>query len=97
MSTIETAVVITLVMLVLTGMIVLPARMCADTMNDAQDAIEDVMTQDELISPERLNTFLTGISENYRIIYGAFIDFSGNNPVCAHSCRDHLYCLCCRS
>ncbi|MBR4493296.1 MAG: hypothetical protein IKP14_01175 [Clostridiales bacterium] len=74
MSTIETAVVITLVMLVLTGMIVLPARMCADTMNDAQDAIEDVMTQDELISPERLNTFLTGISENYRIIYGAFIE-----------------------
>ena len=71
MSTLETTIVITLVMLVLTGLIVLPAGLCADTITDAQEAIEDVLDEDEMISPERLNTFFTGISENYRIIYGA--------------------------
>lgn len=74
MSTLETVIVISLVMFVLTGMIILPAGMCADTLIDAQEAIEDVLTEDDLISAERLNTFFTGISENYRIIYGAITE-----------------------
>ena len=74
MSTLETVIVISLVMFVLTGMIILLAGMCADTLSDAQEAIEDVLTEDDLISAERLNTFFTGISENYRIIYGTITE-----------------------
>ena len=75
MSTLETSIVISTVMLVLTGLIILPARLCADTLTDARLAVEDVLTEDpDLISPERLNTFFTGISENYRIIYGAIAE-----------------------
>ena len=74
MSTLETTIVISAVMLVLTALIIFPARLCAEALNDAQAAIEDVLTDDDLISPERLNTFLTGISENYRIIYGSIVE-----------------------
>ena len=72
MSTLETSIVISTVMIVLSGLIILPARLCAGTITDARSAMEDVITSDsDLISPERINTFFTGISENYRIIYGA--------------------------
>lgn len=70
MSTIETSIVITFVMLVLSGLIVMPAKLCADTVDDAESAITDVVEDDGDMSAERLNTLLTGISENYRIIYG---------------------------
>jgi hypothetical protein len=73
MSTLETTIVISAVMLVLSALIILPAQLCAEALTDAQDAIEDVLTEDDLISPERLNTFFTGISENYRIIYGSIV------------------------
>ena len=72
MSSLETAIVFSVVLTVLSGMIILPAQLCADTLSDAREAITDVIEPDaDIISPERLNTFLTGISENYRIIYGA--------------------------
>jgi len=75
MSTLETSIVITFVMLVLSGLVILPARLCADTVIDARLAIEDVNTPDsDIMSAERLNTFLTGISENYRIIYGSIVE-----------------------
>ena len=64
MSTLETTIVISAVMLVLSALIILPAQLCAEALTDAQDAIEDVLSEDDLISPERLNTFFTGISEN---------------------------------
>lgn len=72
MSSLETAIVFSVVLTVLSGMIILPAHLCADTLSDAREAIIDVIEPDEdIISPEKLNTFLSGISENYRIIYGA--------------------------
>ena len=72
MSSLETAIVFSVVLTVLSGMIILPAKLCADTLTDARDAVTDILEPDiDIISPERLNTFLTGISENYRIIYGA--------------------------
>ncbi|MCR5592984.1 MAG: hypothetical protein K6F79_04470 [Saccharofermentans sp.] len=71
MSTLETAFVFTAVMIVLSGLIVLPANLCNDTLNEARAAVEDVLHKDEeVLSPEGLNTFFTGISENYRMIYG---------------------------
>ena len=71
MSTLETSIVITFVMLVLTGLIIFPADLCADTIEDADYITECVIEKyEDVISPERLNTFLTGISENYRIVYG---------------------------
>ena len=73
MSTLETTIVISAVMLVLSALIILPAQLCAEALTDAQVAIEDVLSEDDLISPERLNTFFTGISENYRIIYGSIV------------------------
>ena len=73
MSTLETTIVISAVMLVLSALIILPAQLCAEALTDSQDAIEDVLSEDDLISPERLNTFFTGISENYRIIYGSIV------------------------
>ena len=72
MSSLETAIVFSVVLTVLSGMIILPAKLCADTLTDARDAVTDILEPDiDILSPERLNTFLTGISENYRIIYGA--------------------------
>ncbi|MBP5180819.1 MAG: hypothetical protein J6127_05990 [Clostridiales bacterium] len=74
MSTLETAVVFTAVMFVLSGLIVLPAHLCNDTLAEAQNAVEDVLSREEDdMSPEGLNTFFTGISENYRMIYGALL------------------------
>ena len=74
MSTLETAVVFTAVMIVLSGLIVLPAHLCNDTLAEAQNAVEDVLSREEDdMSPEGLNTFFTGISENYRMIYGALL------------------------
>lgn len=73
MSTLETTIVISAVMLVLSALIILPAQLCAEALTDVQDAIEDVLSEDDIISPERLNTFFTGISENYRIIYGSIV------------------------
>lgn len=71
MSTLETSVVFSAILLVLTGLIVLPARLCADTVEDINVAIADICYSDqEALSPERINTFLSGISDNYRIIYG---------------------------
>ena len=75
MSSLETAIVFSAVLIVLSGLIVLPADLCARTLSDAMAAIEDVYERDsDVISPERLNTFFTGISENYRIIYGSILE-----------------------
>lgn len=73
MSTLESAICFTLIIFVLSLLILFPVDICADTLSDANESIEDVLdTEDQYISPEQLNTFLTGISENYRIIYGTF-------------------------
>ncbi|MBR1797225.1 MAG: hypothetical protein IJ757_04335 [Clostridiales bacterium] len=70
MSTLESAIVMSAVMLVLAGLIIMPAKLCADTIDDGRYAINDILRdRDDVMSSESLNTFLTGISENYRIIY----------------------------
>ncbi|MBO6192943.1 MAG: hypothetical protein J6O00_02050 [Clostridiales bacterium] len=72
MSTLETSIVFTFVLLVLSGLIVVPAILCADTAADSRYITDEVLNDyEDLISPERLNTFFTGLSENYRIIYGS--------------------------
>jgi hypothetical protein len=79
MNTLETAVVFTALMLVLSGLIVMPANLCNDTLFEAREAVDDVLQkEDEEISQEGLNTFFTGVSENYRMIYG-FIAGEGSS------------------
>ncbi len=74
MSTLETSIIFSLVMLVLSGLIIGPAKLCAETITDDREAMEDILDgNSEIMSPERLNTFFTGISDNYRIIYGAVV------------------------
>lgn len=78
MSTVESAISITLVFLVLCALIIMPISICSQALNDANSSIEDVLTEDGFITPEQLNTFLTGISENYRIIYGTIVEEVSN-------------------
>lgn len=91
-STLETAIVFTVVFMVIILMIVLPMNLCADSVNIANSANEEIsfhlqngdITEGRTINgiechsttPEELCTFLTGISENYRIIYGTIIEVS---------------------
>ena len=73
-STFETAIVITAVIFVLTSLIIIPADVCIDCRGLTMDAIEDVVDGADGISSEQLNTLLTGLSENYRMIYGGVAD-----------------------
>ena len=73
-STLETAIVITAVIFVLTALIIVPADVCATCAAETSSAIEDVGDGTDGISAEQLNTLLTGLSENYRIIYGGIED-----------------------
>ncbi|MCQ2515644.1 MAG: hypothetical protein MJ094_02135 [Saccharofermentans sp.] len=74
MSTIETAISITFVFVVLCALILMPISISSRALDDANISIEDVLFEDEFLSSEQLNTFLTGISENYRIIYGSIVE-----------------------
>ena len=73
MSTLETAIVFSCVLLVISGLIILPAELCVKASADADDAVTDIMEEGADVNPEELNTFLSGISDNYRIIYGALL------------------------
>ena len=73
-STLETAIVITAVIFVLTSLVIIPAEVCVDCRRSAVDAVEDISDGTEGISSEQLNTLLTGLSENYRMIYGGVLD-----------------------
>jgi hypothetical protein len=73
-STLETAIVITAVIFVLTLFIIIPADVCIDCKTVTDTAIEDIGDGAEGISSEQLNTLLTGLSENYRMIYGGALD-----------------------
>ena len=73
-STLETAIVITAVIFVLTALIIIPADVCVDCAGETTTAVEDVENGTDGISAEQLNTLLTGLSENYRIIYGGVED-----------------------
>ena len=73
-STFETAIVITAVIFILTALIIIPADVCIDCHGLTSDAIEDTGDGTDGISSEQLNTLLTGLSENYRMIYGGIAD-----------------------
>ncbi len=72
-TTLESALVITAVIAVLVAFIIVPASFCADTVQDYKDAQEELYEERDL-TQEELCTFLTGISENYRLIYGGLRD-----------------------
>ena len=73
-STFETAIVITAVLFVVDLFIIMRADVCIDCRGLTMDAIEDVGDGADGISSEQLNTLLTGLSENYRMIYGGVAD-----------------------
>jgi len=75
MSTIEAAICFSGVFLVICALIVLPANLCLDAKEITVEAIEDVASEDDgFLSAERFNTLLTGLSENYRIIYSGLVE-----------------------
>ena len=73
-TTLESAVVISTVITVITAFVVVPASFCADTHSDYTQAKTEIMEEERDISQEALCTFLTGLSENYRMIYGGIKD-----------------------
>ena len=86
-SSIETAIVCSLVILIITFLIVKPEDICIDALDMASDGIEEVgfMLEESKVteyrdiggvmvsgtSPERFHTYISGLSDSYRIIYGA--------------------------
>ena len=84
-ATLENAIVSSTILIVICLLIVLPLELCSDAYDGfgkARDEIEYHEGNDEIIrsfevdgyscvdtSPERFCTFLTGLSENYRLIY----------------------------
>ena len=92
MSTLETAICFTLILVLLTFMITGPEAIALDSFECAKDGGNELfyMEQDKNVmyrnivhvancydtSPERLCTYLTGISENFRLIYGSVLDLS---------------------
>lgn len=92
MSTLETAICFTLILVLLTFMIAGPEAIALDSFECAKDGGNELfyMEQDRNVmyrntvhgaacydtSAERLCTYLTGISDNFRLIYGTVLDLS---------------------
>lgn len=92
MSTLETAICFTLILVLLTFMITGPEAIALDSFECAKDGGNELfyMEQDRSVmyrntvhgaacydtSAERLCTYLTGISDNFRLIYGTVLDLS---------------------
>ena len=92
-STIETAIVFTLVLLIIVTLITGPERVCLDSIGDLKSGIREleIELEDSEVaafyevngvnisdtSPERICTFLTGISDNFRLIYGGLSELAG--------------------
>ena len=92
MSTLETAISFSLILLLLTFLITGPEAIALDSFECAKDGGNELfyMEQDREVmygntvhgvtcydtSAERLCTFLTGISDNFRLIYGSVFDLS---------------------
>ena len=86
-STLETAIVISAVITIIVFLILAPLDMCGECFDSAitgKKELDHQLSDTDIIgaykindttgsttSPETLCTFLTGISENYRLIYGA--------------------------
>ena len=92
MSTLESAIVFTLILMMLSFMIAGPEAIILDSYDCAKDGGNELfyMEQDKEVlekkyvhgvvcydtSPEKMCTYLTGLSDNFRIIYGAFSDLA---------------------
>ncbi|SCW27298.1 hypothetical protein SAMN02910456_00218 [Ruminococcaceae bacterium YRB3002] len=92
-SSLETAIVCTLVILVIAFMITKPEDICVDALRSASEGIEEIafMTEDSSVagfreignvmtsdcSAERFHTYIAGLSDSYRIVYSAVSDAFG--------------------
>ena len=95
MSTLETAIAFTVIIAFLTFMIVGPEKLALQCIEDVRAGRQEIgfYIQDHSLlessdiggsesyntSPEKLCTFLTGISDNYRIIYGTIASGGGSD------------------
>ena len=86
MSTLETAIVFTIVLLLLTFFVTAPESTAMAAFDDCRYGFEEsafqnrdktLLTERKIgtavsydASPERLCTYLTGLSDNFRLIYG---------------------------
>ena len=95
MSTLETALAFTVIIAFLTFLIVGPEQLALQCIEDVRYGQQEISfyIQDSALmesaviggsesyntSPEKLCTFLTGLSDNYRIIYGTIASGGGSN------------------
>ena len=86
MSTLETAVVFTIILTMLTFFVTAPEKTAMEALSDCRMGFEESSFQNEDkklysekkigaavsydTSPEKLCTYLTGLSDNFRLIYG---------------------------
>jgi len=86
MSTLETAVVFTIILTMLTFFVTAPEKSAMEALNDCRAGFEEtefqnrdtkLLSEKEIgkapsfdTSPEKLCTYLTGLSDNFRLIYG---------------------------
>ena len=86
MSTLETAIVFTIVLTLITFFVTAPESTAMEAFNDCKYGFEEssfqnrdktLLTERKIgsavsydASPERLCTYLTGLSDNFRLIYG---------------------------
>lgn len=95
MSTLETAVAFTVIITFLTFLIVCPEEIALECIEEVRCGDKEIcffiddsglMDSEEIggseaynTSPEKLCTYLTGVSDNYRIIYGTIASGGGSN------------------
>ena len=95
MSSLESAICFSLILVLLAFMITGPEAIALDSFQCAKDGGNELfyMERDKDVlyknnvrgvacydaSPEKLCTFLTGISDNFRLIYGSVFDLSNDS------------------
>lgn len=93
MSTLESAVVFTLILTLLTFMVTAPESTAIKAFDDCRCGFEECVFQNsdkKLLSektignavsydtsPEKLCTYLTGLSDNFRLVYGKAASLAG--------------------
>ena len=86
MSTLETAVVFTIILTMITFFVTAPEKSAMEALSDCRAGFEESEFQNKDLklysekkigtavsydtSPEKLCTYLTGLSDNFRLIYG---------------------------
>lgn len=69
-SSIEAAITISAIILILTFFIILPIGTFVDAFEITKSSVEDLEEISEGFSPEELTTLLTGVKENFKILAG---------------------------